>query len=85
MKIELFPKDFVLELITKNLRNSPSFLTITHTTLSTKGFGSYKILTIDIVASGQNSGKTDLQFLASDWLKLQKYQILFWMTTLSAF
>jgi hypothetical protein len=33
--MELFLKDFVLELNTKNLGNSPSFLTITHMTLST--------------------------------------------------
>jgi hypothetical protein len=44
----LTPKDFVLELDTKNLGNSPSFLTITHTTLSTKQFRSYGILTIDV-------------------------------------
>jgi hypothetical protein len=36
-KMELFPKDFVLELNTKNMSNSPSFLTITHTTLSVLG------------------------------------------------
>jgi hypothetical protein len=28
--MELFPKDLVLELTTKNLGNWPSFLTITH-------------------------------------------------------
>jgi hypothetical protein len=48
--MELFPKDSVLELNTKNLRNSPLFLTITHTTLSTKRFRSYGILTIDFTA-----------------------------------
>jgi hypothetical protein len=44
----LFPKDSVLELNTKNMGISLSFLTITHTTLSAKQFRSYKILTIDI-------------------------------------
>jgi hypothetical protein len=35
--------------------------------------------------SAQNSGKTDLQFLDSDWPKLWKSRILFWKATLSAF
>jgi hypothetical protein len=48
--MKLFPMDSVLELNTKNLGNSPIFLTITHTTLSAKRFRSYKILTIDITA-----------------------------------
>jgi hypothetical protein len=47
---ELFPKDFVPELNTKNLGNSPSFLTIKHMTLSAKWFRSYGILTIDVAA-----------------------------------
>jgi hypothetical protein len=49
--------DSVLELNTKNMGNSPSFLTITHTTLSAKWFRSYGILTIDIAVefSRQNS------------------------------
>ncbi len=46
--MELFQKDFVAELNTKNLGNSPIFLTITHTTPSAKRFRSYRILTIDI-------------------------------------
>jgi hypothetical protein len=46
--MELFPKYSVLELNTKNLGNSPIFLTITHTTPSAKRFRSYRILTIDI-------------------------------------
>jgi hypothetical protein len=49
-KIELFSKEFVLELNTKNLGNSTSFLTITHTTLSTKWFRKYGILMIDVAA-----------------------------------
>jgi hypothetical protein len=48
--MELFPKDFVLELNTKNLGNSPSFLTIIHMTLSTKRFRSYIFLIIDVAA-----------------------------------
>jgi hypothetical protein len=68
--------------------NSPSFPTITHTTLSSKRFRCYGILMINAAAefySGQNSGRTDLQFSVSDWLKLWKSQILFQTTTLSAF
>jgi hypothetical protein len=37
-KMELFPKEFVPELNTKNMGNSANFLTITHMTLSTKRF-----------------------------------------------
>jgi hypothetical protein len=48
--MELFPKKFVPELNTKNLENSPSFLTITHTTLSSRRIKSYEILTIDVAA-----------------------------------
>jgi hypothetical protein len=40
--------NFVLELNTKNLGNSPSFLTITHMTLSSRR--SYGILMINIAA-----------------------------------
>jgi hypothetical protein len=42
--------DSVPELNTKNLDNSPSFLTITHTILSNKRFRSYEILTIGVAA-----------------------------------
>jgi hypothetical protein len=42
--------DSVPELNTKNLDNSPSFLTITHTIMSTKRFRSYEILTIGVAA-----------------------------------
>jgi hypothetical protein len=48
--MELFPKDSIAELNTKNFGNCPSFLTITHTTLSAKQFRCYRILTIDIAA-----------------------------------
>jgi hypothetical protein len=46
--MDLFPREFVLELNTKNLGNSPSFRTITHTTLSTKRLGTYLISTINV-------------------------------------
>jgi hypothetical protein len=48
--MELFPKEFVLKLNTKNLGNSTSFLTITHTTLSAKRFRKYGILMINVAA-----------------------------------
>jgi hypothetical protein len=48
--MELFPKDSVPELNTKNLGNSSIFLTITHTTLYAKRFRSYGILMIDVAA-----------------------------------
>jgi hypothetical protein len=43
----LFSYDSVPELNTKNMGNSPSFLSVTHTTLSAKWFRSYGILQID--------------------------------------
>jgi hypothetical protein len=49
-KTELFQKDSVPELNTKNLGNSPSFLNITHSIRSTKFFGSYDILKYDFTA-----------------------------------
>jgi hypothetical protein len=48
--MEQFSKDSVPELNSKKMGNYPSFLTITHTTLSTKQFRSYGILTIDVAA-----------------------------------
>jgi hypothetical protein len=39
-----------MELNTKNLGNSPSFLTITHTTVSTKRFRSYRLSKINFAA-----------------------------------
>jgi hypothetical protein len=47
--MDLFPREFVLELNTKTLGNTLCFLTITHMTLSTKLVRSYGSLTIDIV------------------------------------
>jgi hypothetical protein len=44
----MFPMYSVLKLNTKNLGNSPSFLTISHMTLPAKQFRSYRILTIDV-------------------------------------
>jgi hypothetical protein len=82
----MFSREFVSELTTKNLGNSPSFLTITHTTLSTQRFRCYGISTIDVAAefcSRQNSSGTDLQFSVSDLSKLWKPRIPFWTTTLS--
>jgi hypothetical protein len=46
--MELFPKEFVPKLNTKNLGNSTSFLTITHMTLSAKQFRKYGILMTNI-------------------------------------
>jgi hypothetical protein len=71
--MELFLKDSVPELNTKRLSNSPSFLTIMHTTLFAKRFGSYRILMIDIAAelclwTDQRQNRSSLQ--ASDWPKL---------------
>jgi hypothetical protein len=48
--MELLPKDFVLELNTKNLSNSTRFLTLTHMTMSARRFISYRSLTIDVAA-----------------------------------
>jgi hypothetical protein len=48
--MDLFPREFVLKLNTKNLGNSPSFLTITHMILSAKRFRGYRISTIDVAA-----------------------------------
>jgi hypothetical protein len=50
VKMKLFPTDSVLDLNTKNLGNSPSFLTITHTTPSAKWFRSYDISKFDFTA-----------------------------------
>jgi hypothetical protein len=50
VKTELLPKDFVLELNTKNFGNSTSFLSITHMTMPARRFISYGILMIDIAA-----------------------------------
>jgi hypothetical protein len=46
--MELFPKEFVLDLNTKNLDNSGRFLAVTHMPLSTKQFRKTRILTIDV-------------------------------------
>jgi hypothetical protein len=47
-KMELFPMESILELNHKNLGNSSSFVTITHTILSAKRFRCYGILRIDV-------------------------------------
>jgi hypothetical protein len=74
--MELFPKEFVSELHTKNLGNSMSFLSITHTTLSAIRFKDMEFrLSVSLLYSvfGQNSGGMDLQFSVSGWPKLQKF------------
>jgi hypothetical protein len=48
--MEMFPKDSVPELNTKNLGNSLSFLTSSHMTMSAKWFRCYGILMIDVAA-----------------------------------
>jgi hypothetical protein len=50
VKKGLFGYNSVQELKTKNMGNSPSFLSVTHTILSTKRFRSYRILKIDFAA-----------------------------------
>jgi hypothetical protein len=46
----LFHYNSVPELTTKNMGNSPRFLSVTHTILSAKWFRSYRILKIDFAA-----------------------------------
>jgi hypothetical protein len=50
VKMEQFCYEPVLEPNTKKFGNSPRFLTHTHTTLSAKRFGNYRILTINVAA-----------------------------------
>ncbi len=50
VKTGLFGYISVLELNTKNMGNTPSFLSVTHTILSAKRFRSYRILKIDFAA-----------------------------------
>jgi hypothetical protein len=50
VKTELFGYNFVRELNTKNMGNSPSFLSVTHMILSAKQFRSYRILKTDFIA-----------------------------------
>jgi hypothetical protein len=59
-KAGLFGYDSVPELNTKNMGNSPRFLSVTHTILSTKRFRSYRILKIDSAA--------DFYFWTELWL-----------------
>jgi hypothetical protein len=49
-KTRLFGYNSVPELNTKNMGNSPSFLSVTHTILSAKQFRSYRISKIDFAA-----------------------------------
>jgi hypothetical protein len=50
VKTELFSYNSVREMNTKNMGNSPIFLSITHTILSAKRFRSYGILKTDFAA-----------------------------------
>jgi hypothetical protein len=78
----MFPKDSVLELNTKNLGNSPSFPTITHTTLSAKLFRSYGILTIDVAAElcfwteQRLNGSSHLGFPLAETLEVPNTQLV---------
>jgi hypothetical protein len=76
--MELFPKESVLELNTKNLGNSASFLTVCRTTLSAKRFRKYGILTIDVPV-------VFCFWTEQRWPKLRKSRILYQKTTLSTF
>jgi hypothetical protein len=72
--MELLPNDSVPELNNKNLGNSPRFPAITHMTVSTKQFRSYRILMIDDAAEfcfWTEQRQTDLHVWVSDWPKLQ--------------
>jgi hypothetical protein len=60
MKTELFGYNSVQELNTKNMGNSPSFLSVTHMILTFKRFRSYRSLKIDFTA--------DFCFWAEQWL-----------------
>jgi hypothetical protein len=67
--MELFPKEFVPELNTKNLGNSASFLTAKQMTPSAKRFRENGILTIDVAAEfcpWTEQPQTDLQFPVLD-------------------
>jgi hypothetical protein len=67
--MELFPKEFVPELNTKNLGNSASFLTTKQTTPSAKWFRENGILTIDVAAEFSpwtKQPQMDLQFRVLD-------------------
>jgi hypothetical protein len=67
--MELFSKEFVPELSTKNLGNSASFLTTIQTTPSAKQFRENGILTIDVAAEfcpWTEQPQTNLQFPVLD-------------------
>jgi hypothetical protein len=74
--------DSVLELSTKNLENSPSFLTITYTTLSAKWFVSYRILTINVTAEfcfwteQRHNGSSPLGFRLTKTLKVLNIKLV---------
>jgi hypothetical protein len=67
--MELFPKEFVPELNTKNLGSSASFLTTKQMTPSAKRFRENGILTIDVAAEfcpWTEQPQMDLQFRVLD-------------------
>jgi hypothetical protein len=67
--MELFPKEFIPELNTKNLGNSASFLTTKQTTPPAKRFRENGILTIDVAAEfcpWIEQQQADLQFPVLD-------------------
>jgi hypothetical protein len=68
--------DSIPELNTKNMGNSPRFLSIIHTTLSTKRFRSYRILMINVAAEfcfwteQRQNGSSHLGFGLAETLKV---------------
>jgi hypothetical protein len=69
-KMGLFGYNSVSELNTKNLGNSPRFLSVTHTILSAKQFRSYRISKIDFAADfyfWTEQQLNGLNFWVSDW------------------
>jgi hypothetical protein len=81
VKTGLFGHNSVPEQNTKNMGNSPSFLSVTHMILSANGlevaeFQRSTLLLISV--SEQNSGWAEHNFRVSDWPKLQKYRISSW-------
>jgi hypothetical protein len=59
---DLFPREFVPELNTKKLGNSPSFLTITHMTLSARWFRSYGRIGVEWNVTPKDTSKDITEF-----------------------
>jgi hypothetical protein len=81
--MELFLKDFVPELNTKNLGNSSILLTITHMTLSAKRFRSYEIFMIDVAAKFCSWTEQRLNGCSISSLRLAKYHFVIQLSQLS--